>query len=185
MKWTHNKTHAKKKKKKKVQLHPTWIGALGMCPRYPVPFLAAFLPCKIFLRGMDHQPSRGVILLIQQKVFILLSEHTNFLRKGVSHVEAYPEPRRRPPILHRAAPPGLLEFTMWPPTTRHQPLPSAEEETPRPTIWPRPTGVSRCLQVDYDERKCCCLPPAFPIPPRRRPPVRWFRSLPARDLNPA
>ena len=69
----HTHTHTK------VHLHPTWIGALGMCLRYPVPCLAAFLPWK-FLRGMDHQPNGGGYST--NVVFILLSEHTNFLRKG-------------------------------------------------------------------------------------------------------
>ena len=122
-----NKTHTQKKK---VQLHPTWIGALGMCLRYPVPCLAAFMPWK-FLRGMDHQPSGGGYST--NVVFILLSEHTNFFRKG------YP---RRKHIQSRGGDPpscigqprlGLLEFTVWPP----QPPPPP----------PPPPPISPCHQL--------------------------------------
>ena len=61
----HNKTHAEEKKKKKKKSaappHLNWcLRSLGMCARYPVPFF--WLPSRLrkFLRGMDHQPSRGV-----------------------------------------------------------------------------------------------------------------------------
>ena len=82
----HTHTHTQ------MQLHPTWIGALGMCPRYPVPCLAAFLPWK-FLRGMDHQPSRGDYST--KCCFYIIIWTYQLFEEGVSQAEAYPEPRRR------------------------------------------------------------------------------------------
>ena len=167
-----------------------------MCPRYPVPCLAAFLPWK-FLRGMEHQPSGGGYST--NVVFILLSQHTNFLRKGYprwKHTQSRggdppsctgqprlgylnlmggpPRPFHQPFAISRGGdpppppPPPPTPHThthTHPHTHTHTPTPTPTPHThthththphhpppPRPTIWPRPTGVSRCLQVDFGVR---------------------------------